>query len=137
MKNVLKSPTGTMMLSLRTNCRRALLTLAAACLFSTPLFAHPGAGIAVDRLGQVYFLDTGSGLWKIDGRGGLTRLSRTLFHWLAIDANERFASSHLPSGASGEILRVGTNPALLLSSDYPIAIGQDGNLYYPSGPPSR
>jgi hypothetical protein len=28
---------------------------------------------------------------------------------------------------------VGTNPTVLLSSDYPIAIGKDGNLYYPSG----
>jgi sugar lactone lactonase YvrE len=91
----------------------------------------------VDRLGQVYFLDTGSGLWRIDRQGRLTHLSRTLFHWLAIDPNDRFASSHLPSGASGEILSVSTNPAVLLSSDYPIAIGQDGNLYFPSGPRGR
>ena len=123
-----------MMQSLRTNCRRTLLTLAATCLLSTPIFAHPGSGIAVDRLGQVYFLDTGSGLWRIDTRGKLTRLSKTRFHWLAIDANNRFKSSHLPSGANGEILNVGTNPAVLLSSDYPIAIAQDGSLYFPSGP---
>jgi SMP-30/gluconolaconase/LRE-like protein len=95
--------------------------------------AHPGSGIAVDRLGQVYFLDTGSGLWKIDAQGRLTHLSGTRFHWLAIDANNRFANTTLVSGASGEILKVSTNPTVLLSSDYPIAIGQDGNLYYPSG----
>ncbi|HSE25012.1 MAG TPA: hypothetical protein VLB68_25350, partial [Pyrinomonadaceae bacterium] len=91
--------------------------------------------IAVDRSGQVYFLDTGSGLWRIDTRGNLTHLSKTLFHWLAIDGNDRFAHSRLPSGALGDILRVGTKPTLLLSSDYPIAIGQDGNLYYPSRGP--
>jgi sugar lactone lactonase YvrE len=32
---------------------------------------------------------------------------------------------------------VGTDPTLLLSSDYPIATGQDGNLYFPSRPPVR
>ena len=117
----------------RTGCRRALLTLVMTCLLSTPLFAHPGAGIAVDRTGQVYFLDTGSGLWKIDTKGGLTQLSKTLFHWLAIDLNNKFVSSALPKGASGEILTVGTDPTVLLSSDYPIAVGQDGNLYYPLG----
>ena len=95
--------------------------------------AHPGSGIAVDRLGQVYFLDTGSGLWKIDAQGGLTHLSSTLFHWLAFDENNRFTNTQFPSGALGEILRVGTNPTVLISSDYPITIGQDGNLYYPSG----
>jgi hypothetical protein len=119
---------------LRTNCSRLVLILAAAGLLSASAMAHPGAGIAVDRLGQVYFLDTGSGLWRIDTHGRLTHLSGTLFHWVAIDENNRFANTQLPSGALGEIVRVGTNPTVLLSSDYPIAIGQDGNLYYPSGP---
>jgi hypothetical protein len=95
--------------------------------------AHPGAGIAVDRHGQVYFLDTGSGLWKIDTLGTLTHLSSTLFHWLALDEDNRFANTPFPSGAMGEVVRVGTNPTVLLSSDYPIAIGADGNLYYQSG----
>ena len=122
-----------MMQNLRTNCRRLVLILVAASLPSASVIAHPGSGIAVDRLGQIYFLDTGSGLWKIDPHGRLTHLSGTLFHWLAIDEKNRFANTQLPSGALGEILRVGTNPTVLLSSDYPIAIGQDGNLYYPSG----
>jgi hypothetical protein len=46
------------------------------------IMAHPGSGIAVDRQGQVYFLDTGSGLWRIDTQGRATRLSETLFHAL-------------------------------------------------------
>src|SRR5438046_8564627 len=107
---------------LRTSCHRITLILAAVCL-STSVTAHPGSGIAVDRLGQVYFLDTGSGLWKIDPRGGLTHLSGTLFHWLALDENNRFSNARLVSGALGEILRVGANPTALLSSDYPLAIG--------------
>ncbi len=112
-------------------CR--FLLLAAAFMPSAFGMAHPGAGIAVDRLGQVYFLDTGSGLWKIDARGGLTHPSTTLFHWLAIDQNNRFIRTQFPSGALSEILRVGVDPTVLLSSDCPIAIAQDGNLYYPSG----
>lgn len=124
---------------LTANCRRLVLILAAACLLSTSVMAHPGSGIGVDGLGQVYFLDTGSGLWKIDAQGRLTRLSGTLFHWLAIDVNDQFARARLPSGAGSsldwEILRVGVNPTLLIASDFPIAIGRDGNLYYPSGRP--
>ncbi len=118
-------------------CRRMVLALAAACVLSAPARAHPGSGIAVDRSGQAWFLDTGSGLWKIDTQGRLTRHSGLLYHWLSIDADNRFTSTRLPSGSLGEISKVGTDPTLLLSSDYPIAIGQDGNLYYPSGPPVR
>ena len=124
---------GTQVQVFRTYCHQLVLILAAAGLFSTSVMAHPGAGIAIDRIGQVYFLDTGSGLWKIDTQGHLTKLSGLLNHWLAIDLDNRFANTSLPTGALGEISKVGADPTLLLSSDYPIAIGQDGNLYYPSG----
>src|SRR5207302_9406059 len=123
-----------MMQRQRTNCRRVFLILIATCLLSASINAHPGAGIAVDHLGQVYFLDTGSGLWKIDTRGGLTHLSGTLFHWLAIDENNRFANTRLFSCALGDISEIGANPTVLHSIDYPIAIGRAGNLYYLSRP---
>lgn len=116
---------------------RVILVLMLASILSTSTRAHPGAGIAVDRLGQVYFLDTGSGLWRIDTRGGLTHLSNTLFHWLALDENNRFGNTQFPSGALGEILQIGANPSVLLSSDYPIAVSREGNLYYPSGQPGN
>ena len=115
------------------NSLRLLLILFAISLLSASATAHPGSGIAVDRSGQIYFLDTGSGLWKIDKAGKFSHLSRTLFHWLALDEDDCFANTQLPSGALGEILKVGSNPTVLLSSDFPIAIGRDGNLYYPSG----
>jgi hypothetical protein len=118
---------------LRGHCLRLLLILAAVGLVSISVSAHPGAGIAIDRSGQIYFLDTGSGLWKLDKAGKLTHLSRTLFHWLALDEDDCFVNTQFQSGARGEIIKVGTNPTVLLSSDYPIAIGKDGNLYYPSG----
>ena len=120
------------MQSLRRTYRRTVLALAAACLLSTSVLAHPGSGIAVDRLGQVYFLDTGAGLWKIDAHGKLDRISETRFHWLALDTNDRFRNTPLPSGSDWVIERAGAHPTLLLASDFPIAIGEDGNLYYPS-----
>jgi hypothetical protein len=112
--------------------------LIAASFFPMPVLAHPGSGIVVDRLGQVYFVDTGSGLWKIDVRGNLIRIAAPRFHWMTIDADDRFAGVQLPSGSGGDVLRVGANPALLLASDYPITMGWDGNLYYsPSGAAGR
>ena len=124
-------------MNLRVKGYRLVLISVAACLLLGSATAHPGAGIAVDRRGQVYFLDTGSGLWKIEARGGLTHLSTTLFHWLAIDENNRFANTQFPSSALSEILKVGADPTVLLSSDYPVAIGGDGTLYYPSGFPGN
>ena len=85
----------------------------------------------MDRTGQVYFLDTGSGLWKIDAKGALVPINAPRFHWLTLDADDRFKSASLPSGSTGEVTRSGSAPTLLLASDYPLAIGRDGNLYYP------
>lgn len=93
--------------------------------------AHPGSGIVVDRLGRVYFLDTGGGVWLIETNGKLVHHSDPRFHWMAIDESERRPGTPLPSIAGGEITAVGNNPTLLLSSDVPIAIGRNGALYYP------
>jgi sugar lactone lactonase YvrE len=93
--------------------------------------AHPGSGIVVDRRGQVYFLDTGAGLWKIDTRGALISVSAHRFHWMTMDSNNRFHDVRLPSNPDWEIARAGDDPELLLASDFPVAMGQDGNLYYP------
>jgi len=120
--------------TLRNICRRVVFGVVAVCLISISIQAHPGSGIVVDRLGQIYFLDTGSGLWKIDTRGGLTHLSPLRNHWLAIDPSDKFTQSHLPtdSGHDWVITAAGSNPTLLISTDFPLTIGQDGNLYYPS-----
>jgi sugar lactone lactonase YvrE len=111
-----------------------VLGFAAALLFTMPVLGHPGSGIVVDRLGQVYFLDTGSGLWKIDSRGGLSHLSPLRHHWLAIDENDGFTQSRLPtdSGGDWELTAAGSTPTLIISTDFPLVIGPDGNLYYPS-----
>jgi sugar lactone lactonase YvrE len=114
--------------------RGIILSFAAACLLAASAQAHPGSGILVDRLGQVYFIDTGSGLWKIDTRGALSHLSPLRNHWLAMDPNDRFTQSRLPTdpGRDWVITAAGSNPTMLISTDFSPVIGQDGNLYYPS-----
>jgi len=109
-----------------------LLASLAAVVHATPAAAHPGSGIVADRKGQVYFIDTGAGVWKLDVRGKLSRVPGPAFHWMTVDLDGRFAKSKLPSGPDGEITRVGAKPALYVASDFPVAIAGDGNLYYPS-----
>ena len=116
-----------------TNSRRfSSLAFAAACLLPGPAFAHPGSGIVVDRLGQVYFVDMVSGIWKLDTHGGLTHLPGPAFHWMTLDAERRFADVRLPSGPGWAFGRIGSDPSLLLASDFPLALAPDGKLYFPS-----
>ena len=122
------------MKSLSSTCCQIIFGVAGACLLAATALAHPGSGILVDRLGQVYFIDTGSGLWKIDTRGGVSRLSPLRNHWLAMDPNDRFTQSRLPTdpGRDWVITAAGSSPTILISTDFPLVIGPDGNLYYPS-----
>jgi|SRR5262245_14971543 len=101
-------------------------------LLSGQAFAHPGSGIFVDRAGLVYFVDTGSGVYKLDARGTHTRIPGDAFHWFTLDEGNRFAKTRFPSGTRWEMSRAGSSPTLILSSDFPIATGADGNLYYPA-----
>jgi len=112
-----------------------ILAFTAVCLLPALVIAHPGSGIAVGPLGQIYFVDTGSGVWKLDSHGALTRVPGPAFHWMAMDVNGRFANVRLPSGPGWEMAQAGANPTLLLSSDFSIVVGRDGNLYYPSPSP--
>src|SRR5437667_6434988 len=110
--------------------RTLFFALVALSIWTTAV-AHPGSGIVVDRRGDVYFIDTGGGIWKIERTGGVVRAGGPLFHWLALDERGLFAGGRLPSLPSAEITAVGANPTLLASSDFPIAVGGDGVLYYP------
>jgi len=122
------------MQALHLKLRHIVLAIAAFGVLATPALAHPGSAILVDRNGQIYFIDTGSGLWKIDSRGALSHLSPLKNHWLAMDPNDRFTQDRVPtdSGRDWVITAVGSNPTMLISTDFPLVIGQDGNLYYPS-----
>jgi hypothetical protein len=62
------------------------------------------------------------------------------YHFMANDLDGRFAKTRWPSFSepSSEVERAGTNPTLLVSSDFPLTVGRDGNLYYPNlGPDER
>jgi len=48
------------------------LGLLVCILVQTKAFGHPGSGIVIDKYGQIYFTDTGKGVWKIDVKGHLT-----------------------------------------------------------------
>jgi len=99
----------------------------------TEIYAHPGSGLVTDRLGNIYFVDTGSGVWKIDPAGKLTHVSTVAYHWMAIDIDGSLAKVTLPHFQTGDatVTSVGKDPTLILSSDFPVCSGPDGSLYYP------
>src|SRR5262245_28584762 len=109
-----------------------ILMLAFIQLFvSTILFAHPGSGIVVDAYGQVYFTDTGKGVWKIDTQGALIYLPSSRFHWMSIDPMGFFSNSPKSFGNFFERASAAGNiPALITCSDFPLVVGTDGNIYY-------
>jgi streptogramin lyase len=97
----------------------------------TSATAHPGSGIVVDKDGQIYFTDTGKGVWKIDTHGELTYLPASKFHWMTIDATGQFAASPKNFGEYFERVTPENNkPALIMCFDFPLVIGKDGNIYY-------
>jgi hypothetical protein len=92
--------------------------------------AHPGSGIVVDG-DQVYFTDTGRGVWRIDAGGRLTLVSPSAMHWMAIDRAGGFAGASDTFGEwFGRLTPRGEKPVLISCSDFPCAVGRDGNLYY-------
>jgi streptogramin lyase len=105
-------------------------------VFAAPLFeigAHPGSGIVVDSQGNVFFTDTGQGIWKIAPSGRVSSQEGPAFHWMAIDPRSRLGTARLPKleEPSATITRIGTNPTLVLSSDFPLTTAPDGALIYP------
>lgn len=109
-----------------------IVTIAFLVVFAAgSALAHPGSGIVVDRSGNVFVLDTGSGLWKVDRSHLLTHVADPRFHWMALDERNWPRESRLPSPAGGEIAAIGSSPTLLVSGDVPLAVGSDAAIYYP------
>jgi hypothetical protein len=123
---------------LRTSQKRrtveALFVTMGLFLAATAAVAHPGSSIVVDAEGQIYFVDTGQGVWKLDSHGKLALVHTLAFHWMALDMKGDFAESHalgdFDRGSFERITPAGSVPTLIISSDYPVAVGQDGGLYY-------
>ncbi len=106
-------------------------------LIGTGATAHPGSGIVVDKYGQVYFTDTGKGVWKIDLNGKLSFLPASKFHWMTIDTIGYFAESPKSFGQYFErVTPQSTKPDLIMCSDFPLVVGKDGNIYYADTRPS-
>jgi len=110
---------------------RTFICLMLPLLFGSVATAHPGSGIVVDKYGQIYFTDTGKGIWKIDLNGKLTFLPASKFHWMTIDEIGYFAESPKQFGQYFERVTSITNkPNLIMCSDFPLVVGKDGNIYY-------
>lgn len=97
-------------------------------LVAGSLHAHPGSGIAVARDGRVYFLDTGAGVFSVDGKGRLQRHEGSAFHWFAFDPGSRFQRTPFPKVPGAEMESAGP---VIVSSDVPVVVGRDGRFYYP------
>lgn len=108
-----------------------IFSLFICLLFVTSTSAHPGSGIVVDKDGNVYFTDTGQGVWKIDPKGTLTSLPSSRFHWMAIDEAGKFAGAQGSFGNWFERVTGQNNvPAIVTCSDFPITINKNGDLFY-------
>lgn len=118
------------------SCARltALLVATVACagLVVTTADAHPASGIVVGEDGQVYFADTGHGIWRIDRQGRLSSLGEPAFHFLAIDRRDRFTQRDFDPLARDDVVVLGRRPTLLVGSSYPVTVGSDGAFYYPT-----
>jgi hypothetical protein len=124
--------------------KRRLLSSAFICVVSVvaahPALAHPGAAIAVDANGRVYFVDTGHGVWMVDAAGKLVDLGGPAFHWMTLDPDGRFASLRVSGGSFEFVAKpIDGGGVLILSSDFPVALRDEFAYYapYAKTPPLR
>lgn len=122
---------------------KSLLSFTFMCCLVTaaarPVSAHPGSAIVVDAKGQVYFVDTGHGVWTVDAEGKLVDLGGPAFHWMALDPDRRFAGLRVQGGSFEFVAKSIDRGVLILSSDYPVALADDFVYFapYAATPPLR
>lgn len=97
--------------------------------------AHPGSGIAVDAQGNVLVADINRGLLKFTPDGKVNVVLKEAGHWLAVDADKKFAGMDFQKSVHWPRWFKHRNPSgseLTFISDggSPLAIHRDGNLYY-------
>lgn len=118
---------------MKTNFVSARVVCTAALALCAPVaLAHPGCGIVVADGGDVYFMDTGHGVWKIDKQGRMTSCGTSAGHFLILDRAGAFAQRDFSVLEKGDVVVHGPDPNLLVGTSYPIAIGTDGAFYYPN-----
>ena len=107
------------------------------CLLSVWLvaqisFAHPSSGLAVTDNGDVYFVHSGVGLARVNGRGELDYIHRSKGgHWMCLDREGAFAN--IDPKIFARVTPAGAKPAILFADGgAPLAVGSDGNLYFGS-----
>jgi len=110
---------------------KILFSLLLCALLVRNAAAHPGSGIVVDKFGNVFFTDTGKGVWKIDAQGNVTYIPASKFHWITIDTLGYFAASPKTFGQYFErVTSQNSKPALIMCSDFPLVVSKDGSIYY-------
>src|SRR5688572_23546393 len=108
-----------------------LLVITVCTSSASRAVAHPGSGIVVDENGRVYFTDTGRGVWRVEGDGKLTLISKSAMHWMTIDREGKFADAPEEFGEwFGRLTPRGHKPTLISCSDFPCVVGKDGDLYF-------
>src|SRR6266478_160275 len=117
--------------------RAVLIVFSLSAWFAAGAFAHPASGIVVNAQGEVFFIDTGRGVCKIDAQGTLTYIHKVSGggHWLPLDIEGKFPPAAYPQ-LFKRITSSGVKPAILFASGgAPFVVNRDGNLYYGSGYP--
>jgi hypothetical protein len=115
----------------------AVVAASSLCGFlATTALAHPGSGIVVNANGEVFFVHTGKGVYRIDEQGKLTNIHKdTGGHWMALDTEGRFSAA-ADNRLFKRITPGGVKLILLYASGgAPLVVNSDGNLYYGSGFP--
>ena len=69
----------------------SILILLTYALLSLQGHAHPGSGIVVDAQGNVFVADINRGLLKFSADGKISVVLKEAGHWLAVDADRKFA----------------------------------------------
>lgn len=112
---------------------RTFISLLLCLVVGARASAHPGSGIVVDKHGQIFFTDTGQGVWKIDMQGKLTYVPASKWHWMAIDEVGYFAESQNFGEWFERVTPQSSIPVLIMCSDFPLTANRDGNIYYADG----
>jgi hypothetical protein len=99
---------------------------------ATIALSHPSSGIVVNDQGEVFFVHSARGVAKLSVDGKLSYVHQsTGGHWLCLDPQGSF--SRTQPRFFQRITPDGMRPAVIFADGgAPIAVGQDGNLYYGS-----